>query len=83
MFKRISMKTISATAMSLSFLASALVSSGAFAKVPENKTISAKNSDPVVTRHTRRLFVFEGASKYFQGEFRRTNRLGNRSISHR
>lgn len=83
MFKRISMKTISATAVSLSFLASALASSGAFAKAPENKTFSLKNSEPVVTRHTRRLLVFEGNGKYFQGEFRRTNRLGNRSIEHR
>jgi hypothetical protein len=81
MFKRFSMKTLGATALSLSLLAGTLVGpvSTAFAKPMEDKT-TIKVSEAEVTRHSYRSLVRAGSFR--RGEFFKSYRLGNRSISH-
>ena len=82
MLNFISMKTISATAITFSLLLGTLAVSPvstAFAKSAFNKSTYAKQ-EAVVTSHRRTGLVFDGAS--LKGGFRQAFRLGNRSISH-
>jgi hypothetical protein len=80
MFTRISMKTLGAAALSLSLLAGTLVGpvSTAFAKPMEDK-ITLKTKEAQVTRHSFRSLVRAGSFR--KGEFFKSYRLGNRSIS--
>jgi hypothetical protein len=82
MFNLISMKLISATAISLSLLLGTLAVSPvspAFAKSDSNKSYLSKEGS-AVTSHRRTGLVYDGGSS--KGAFRHTFRIGNRSISH-
>ena len=79
MFKFISKKNISATAISLSLLLGTFAPvTSAFAKPALGKDYDVKQGADV-TVHRRTGLVFDGSP--FGGKFRATFRLGNRSIS--
>jgi len=77
MFKLVNMKTIGATALSLSLLGGTLLGpvSTAFAKPIYERTVTKEQ------RHTLRSFSFSNHSRL--GFFFKSYHLGNRSISMR
>jgi hypothetical protein len=88
MFKIISKKNLSATAITLSLVVGTLALSPvstAFARPADARDLGrayyVKQGAPVTGLHRKQTFVYDGSP--FRAKFRSAFRIGNRSISHK